>query len=280
MDERQRDALQRLLRRVDEVRGLEVLPPGGEPSPGDATDVLLRTAESLVDELERSRRRLIETNVQLVSLREVAHSMVSSGNADEATQTVTVYLHRAFGFEDVFLALVNREEALLEGTWTRKAGSSHASLPFRVPLISEPEGVLAKAVWQHRPFTIHDAALHPPFSPPADSTLGDVLELEQLARIGDREHPVEHLLQPLVLPAQGVDVHLEKITEALQLDLEQVRNLEIPLRVDLREALPFLPACCLQGLPAFRLWGSDTPPGASAYPRNAGGAIVVARWAT
>src|SRR5688572_29694824 len=177
MDEKQREALQRLLRRVDEVRGLDAMPPPVADQGAEATDVLLRTAEDLVDELEKARRRLIETNVQLVSLREVAHSMVSSSEAEEATQTVTVYLHKAFGFEDVFLGLVHRDEGVLEGTWTRKVGTSHASLPFRVPLLGEAEGVLAKSVWQHRPFTIHDARLHRPFSPTADSTMSDVLEL-------------------------------------------------------------------------------------------------------
>src|SRR5512145_1945660 len=107
MDEHQREAVRRLLRRVDEADG-----PAGE------TELLLRTAEGLVDELEKARRRLIETNVQLVSLREVAHSMVSSSETEEATQTVTVYLHKAFGFEDVFLGLVHRDEGVLEGTWT------------------------------------------------------------------------------------------------------------------------------------------------------------------
>ena len=58
----------------------------------------------------------------------------------------------------------------------------------------------------------------------------DELELEQLARVADREHAGEHLLQALVAAPQGVDVHLEEITEALELDLEQVRNLQIPLR--------------------------------------------------
>ena len=117
MDSAEREAIRRLFRRVDEVRGLESLPAGQEPPEGQETARLLATAESLLDELEKARRRLIETNVQLVSLREVAHSMVSSGDGEEATQTVTTYLHKAFGFEDVFLALVNREEAMLEGTF-------------------------------------------------------------------------------------------------------------------------------------------------------------------
>jgi PAS domain S-box-containing protein len=177
LDEKQREALHRLLRRVDEVRGLEALPAVPAGSDAGDTEVLLRTAEGLVDELEKARRRLVETNVQLVSLREVAHSMVSSSEAEEATQTVTVYLHKAFGFEDVFLGLIHRDEGVLEGTWTRKAGTSHASLPFRVPLLAAGEGVATKSVWQHRPFTIHDARLHPPFAAGADSTLSDVLEL-------------------------------------------------------------------------------------------------------
>lgn len=177
MDGKNRDALRRLLRRVDEVRGLEALSPGDSGPPGEETELLLRTAEGLVDELEKARRRLIETNVQLVSLREVAHSMVSSVDAEEATQTVTTYLHRAFGFEDVFLALVHRDEAVIEGTWTRRTGTTHASIPFSVPLLGEGEGVLAKSIWQHRPFTIHDPKLHRPFLPRADSELADVLDL-------------------------------------------------------------------------------------------------------
>src|SRR5258708_380275 len=176
MDSTQRDAIQRLLKRVDEVRGLESMPAGSEVKAGDETARLLATAEGLVEELEKARRRLIETNVQLVSLREVAHSMVSSVGTEETTQTVTTYLHKAFGFEDVFLALVNREEAVLEGTWTRRAGTSHASVPFKAALTGEPEGVLSRTVWQHRPFTIHDAQLHPPFESARHSTLSDVVE--------------------------------------------------------------------------------------------------------
>ena len=178
-DPTQREAIQRLLRRVDEVRGLESLPVGADLAEGEETARLLATAEGLVDELEKARRRLIETNVQLVSLREVAHSMVSSVGTEETTETVTTYLHKAFGFEDVFLALVHRDDGMLEGTWTRKSGQAHASIHFRVPLVGEPEGVLARSVWQHRAFTIHDARLHPPFDAPPDTTLGDVIEAVQ-----------------------------------------------------------------------------------------------------
>src|SRR6266496_2485111 len=117
MNQTERDALRDLMRRVDEVRGLSR--DAGNPVSTEpiSTAQLLETLQDLAAELERSHRRLIETNVQLVSLREVASNMATSLDHSETTLTVTRYLCRAFGFEDVFLLLVNRETGHLEGTW-------------------------------------------------------------------------------------------------------------------------------------------------------------------
>ncbi|PYM11110.1 MAG: hypothetical protein DMD81_27890, partial [Candidatus Rokuibacteriota bacterium] len=73
----QRATLRELLRRADEVRGMadrSEVPADAGPADGEA---LLGMLHDLVEELERSHRRLIETNVQLVSLREVASSMAA-----------------------------------------------------------------------------------------------------------------------------------------------------------------------------------------------------------
>ena len=76
--------------------------------------------------------------------------------------TLSAFLSRAFGFEDVFLALVNREEVALDGTWTWKDGKELSSHRLRVPLLGD-SGILAKSVWQHRPIAIQDPEAHPPF---------------------------------------------------------------------------------------------------------------------
>ena len=47
-DPTQREAIQRLLRRVDEVRGLESLPVGADFAEGEETARLLATAEGLI----------------------------------------------------------------------------------------------------------------------------------------------------------------------------------------------------------------------------------------
>jgi len=77
------------------------------------------------------------------------------------------------------------------------------------------------------------------------------LERIELARIADREHTGEHFLQPLVATALRIGLHLQEIPEALELDLEQVRDLQVPLAIDLGKAPAFSTAYSLQGLPAF-----------------------------
>jgi PAS domain S-box-containing protein len=149
------DALRELLRRVDEVRGLSGRPETRVASdPADA-GTLRAIVGQLVEELEHSHRRLIETNVQLVSLREVASRIVSAVDAAETTRTVTRYLAHAFGFDEVFLLLLDRDHARLEGTWTRGAGRDR-SVALEIPVLGDA-GAIGRALWLNRTIS-HQAA--------------------------------------------------------------------------------------------------------------------------
>jgi PAS domain S-box-containing protein len=143
------DGLRELLRRVDEVRGLSQRNDAGTTLDPSDTTALLETLSELVEELEHSHRRLIETNVQLVSLREVASHLPASVDAMETTRTVTRYLCRAFGFGHVALLLVNREAGRLEGTWAHRIGDREHSVDFELPLTGDG-GALARAFWLNR----------------------------------------------------------------------------------------------------------------------------------
>ena len=156
MSEDPRESLRELMRRVDEVRGLSGSSEGRVAlDPGDA-DALRATLGELVEELEVSHRRLIETNVQLVSLREVASSMVNTVDAGETTRTVTRYLARAFGFTEVFLLLLDREKERLEGTWMH---GGHA-VTLELPVLGE-QGAITRALWLNRTVSHHAAQRHP-----------------------------------------------------------------------------------------------------------------------
>ena len=62
------------------------------------------------------------------------------------------------------------------------------------------------------------------------------LQREVLARVADREDAVEDLLKPFVLPLQGLDIGLYEIAERLQLNVEKVGDLDVPVPLDLAEA--------------------------------------------
>jgi PAS domain S-box-containing protein len=161
MSTMQDGALQNLLRRIDEVRGLAGR-PHGEPVPAaDDADALMRTLAELVDELERSHRRLIETSVQLVSLREVASHLVMTQDLAETTRTVTRYLCRAYGFEEASLLLVDAEHERLSGTWTSHHGERERSTDLDVPLRGDA-GSLARTFWLNRTIVHQSAGAHPP----------------------------------------------------------------------------------------------------------------------
>ncbi len=175
MNPSERDTLREVMRRVDEVRGLE---PGAGPStttePVSAGE-LLDTLQDLAAELERSHRRLIETNVQLVSLREVAANLLATHDTEETTAVVTRYLCRAFGFDDGFLLLVNRETRRLEGTWTQRVDGRERSVPLSISLEGD-SGAMTRALWLNRTLVHHSPAPHVAALLPEGHPLSDTLE--------------------------------------------------------------------------------------------------------
>jgi two-component system nitrogen regulation sensor histidine kinase GlnL len=167
-------ALRDLMRRVDEVRGLAQRAETGAVLEADDPESLARILEELVEELERSHRRLIETNVQLVSLREVASTMVNTLDTGETTRTITRYLSRAFDFEDAFVLLLDADRAVLSGTWTHRSGEREQSYRLDVPLVGDP-GAVPRTLWLNRTVRLHDLTRHPALTLPHGHPLDDVL---------------------------------------------------------------------------------------------------------
>ena len=197
MDEVWPDDLRDLLRRVNEVRGLSERSDAPTAVASGDVEALLGTLRELVDDLERSHRRLIETNIQLVSLREVASSLVGRLDRGETTRTVTRYLTRAFAFDDAFLLLLDRENARLEGTWTHRSGDREHSDHLEIPLLGG-QGALARSLWLNRTIVQRAPRHHPPAVLPHGHPLLDVFhELGHLVSVPlQRSHPVAPATEP------------------------------------------------------------------------------------
>jgi PAS domain S-box-containing protein len=197
------ESLRDLLRRVDEVRGLSESSQRTESAEPADPIALVHTVSELVDELERSHRRLIETNVQLVSLREVASRLVAAENNAEATRLVTRYLARAFGFEHAFLLLFDRESGRLEGSWTWGSGEQERSVPLALSVL-EDRGAVTRSFWLDRTILVRDAQLHPAASLPDGHSLEEVLsQLSSLACVPLKRHSVIPAAEPYELCGGG-----------------------------------------------------------------------------
>ncbi len=178
----QGEALHALLTRLDEVRGLSG--PTGSDQPLDPRDpdALIAVLAELVESLEKSHRRLIETNVQLVSLREVASRTLGTHDPSETARTVTRYLARAFGFDHVFLLLADTAQARLEGAWTSQdEAGRETTTGLEVPLVFESGmsgrdvGGAARTFWLNRPVVHHAGRAHPPAVLPEGHALHEVM---------------------------------------------------------------------------------------------------------
>jgi PAS domain S-box-containing protein len=189
MTENNSEALRALLRRVDEVRGLSDRSAAAAAVGMDESETLLRTLSEMVEELERSHRRLIETNVQLVSLREVAGSLTNTVDTAETTRTVTRYLQRAFGFDQVCLLLIDRERGVLTGAWTGGRPGGEPSETLEVPLVGE-RGALARTVWMNRTLLHQDCRRHPPaFLPETHPLYERFLQVGSMASVPLQRSP-------------------------------------------------------------------------------------------
>ncbi len=175
MEDHRARALRELLQRVDDVRGLS--DRAGTPAtldPSD-TDSLVQTLGELVEELEKSQRRLIETRVQLVSLREVASGVVAASDLAEATRTIARYLARAFGYEDVGLLLLDRERETLTGTWMHRQGGEERAHSLELPLVGDG-GAIPRALWLNRTLIQRTTVSHTLATLPDGHPLLDVME--------------------------------------------------------------------------------------------------------
>ncbi|KPJ59863.1 MAG: hypothetical protein AMJ46_09545 [Latescibacteria bacterium DG_63] len=144
MRQETRQDISRLLTRVEEVRSLLSLEPK-DYSTLDEEAQLIQLCSELVESLEGTHRRLIETNTKLSVLQEAAEGMLSAVRAEEAAQTVCSYVHRVMCIEGVGLWVMNRESGVLGGHWSRSAKEELETIDHSFSLL-DIEGKLKSAI--------------------------------------------------------------------------------------------------------------------------------------
>ncbi len=107
--------LAQLVRKIDEVRALSNLPPLELETGIESEAALVEAAGSLLGEVERHKRRLIETTVLLGALSELLAAMLSAGDPEPALVSLVHFLRGAFRLDWVHLAFLDPETGSLSG---------------------------------------------------------------------------------------------------------------------------------------------------------------------
>src|SRR5262249_10909925 len=125
------NARRELALRLDDLRGFGLLPAGAELPPEGGETALLELALSLADALESTQRRVIETSIQILSLRELVAKLLSLRTPEEVAETVALYLQKAFDHDRVLVGILDRASSTLEG-WTAVRNGESSCRPFQL----------------------------------------------------------------------------------------------------------------------------------------------------
>jgi len=129
--------------RLDDLRGYGILPFGADDQDLEGEAGPVRLALDLVDALESTQRRVIETSIQILSLRELVAKLLSQRTPQAVAETVTFYVQKAFDHERVLVGVYDPRTEALQGWLSVRDGASECR---RFRLEGEWHGSLREAL--------------------------------------------------------------------------------------------------------------------------------------
>jgi PAS domain S-box-containing protein len=130
---------------------------------GSEEDVFHRMIMTLLGDLERSLFKLVEKNIQLLSLKEIGRTIISSLDEHRLIDSVFEYLNRGIGYKETAFIILRRKKRSFQAIVTIER-------PSRVirRVLNFSFGDLTSAVYDSflsgKPFLIKDAEMHPLFT--------------------------------------------------------------------------------------------------------------------
>lgn len=155
----QRRRFQSLQVRVSGIR--EGIEPDLRITPKEDLDSLFyKTSLDMAATLEKAYYKLAEKNVQLLSLKEIGRSIITTIDDEKIVDVVTEFLNRGLGFKEIVLVLFHPEQRRLKARILIDRGVEveEISQPFEE---GDLGGVLLKAMRARHSTYIRDARMHP-----------------------------------------------------------------------------------------------------------------------
>ncbi|HET6348285.1 MAG TPA: ATP-binding protein [Candidatus Krumholzibacteria bacterium] len=132
----------------------------GQLVTGDVDEAVYKALKEVATALERKNFQLVEKNIQLLSIKEIGLTLVSSLDENKVVDAVMNFLSKGLGYRELFVGLYDAEAAAFNIYVFRDMPDGHVHHQATLPL-AELDGLLRKSVQMHHSILIRDPEMHP-----------------------------------------------------------------------------------------------------------------------
>ncbi len=132
----------------------------GNVRPGDVDNAVYKLLKEIASELERKNFQLVEKNIQLLSIKEIGLTLISSIDESKVVDAVINFLSKGLGYRELFVGIYDSDGEAFNLYVFRDTPEGHSHSRARLPL-AELNGLLGKAVQMHQSVLIRDPDMHP-----------------------------------------------------------------------------------------------------------------------
>lgn len=152
--------MEHIQQRLSNLRGEGLIIEGAVKSTG--SDFFYRLILTILTDLERSLFKLVEKNIQLLSLKEIGRNIVSSMDEQKLIDSVFEYLKRGVGYKETAFILLRKKNRCFQAIVDieRPDRLVRRALSFG---FEDLKGAAYESFVSGRPYLIKDVEMHPLF---------------------------------------------------------------------------------------------------------------------
>ncbi len=154
-----RDRYERVLESIRKVHG-DAIGELTHVRPGDVDSAVYKALKEIATELERKNFQLVEKNIQLLSIKEIGLTLVSSLDESKVVDAVINFLSKGLGYRELFVGIFHPDDEAFHLYVFRDTPEGHVHSQVHVRL-TDLDGLLRKSVQMHQSILIRDPEMHP-----------------------------------------------------------------------------------------------------------------------
>ena len=136
-----------------------LLPDIAQIKDRDPDKVVYKFFKELVSELERKNFQLVEKNIQLLSIKEIGQTLVSSLDESKVVDAVINFLSKGLGYRELFVGIFHEERRAFN-VYTFRDTAGGNSYNETTLALDDVDGLLKKAILMHQSLLIRDPDMH------------------------------------------------------------------------------------------------------------------------